>query len=109
MFFWSVWMTAGAGCQHNEMFPLIHTDQKNILIAKKIIDQRALTPIDTTFQLKDLLMSLAPKNQENKFFAMVFQALRISLFLFGLLQISQISSSEKLWHSWQYLISVTNF
>lgn len=25
------WMTAGAGCQHNEMFPLIHTDQKNIL------------------------------------------------------------------------------
>jgi redox-sensitive bicupin YhaK (pirin superfamily) len=25
------WMTAGAGCQHNEMFPLIHTDKKNIL------------------------------------------------------------------------------
>lgn len=49
------------------------------LIAKKIIDQRALTPIDTTFQLKDLLMSLAPKNQENKFFAMVFQALRIEV------------------------------
>ncbi|HBN04411.1 MAG TPA: 16S rRNA (cytosine(1402)-N(4))-methyltransferase, partial [Bacteroidales bacterium] len=49
------------------------------LIAKKIIDQRALTPVDTTFQLKDLLMPLAPKNQENKFFAMVFQALRIEV------------------------------
>lgn len=49
------------------------------LIAKKIVEQRDISPINTTFQLKDLLLSLSPKNQENKFFAMVFQALRIEV------------------------------
>lgn len=48
-------------------------------IAKKIVASRIITPINTTFELKDLLSSLAIKGQENKFYAMVFQALRIEV------------------------------
>ncbi|MDD2529763.1 MAG: 16S rRNA (cytosine(1402)-N(4))-methyltransferase RsmH [Bacteroidales bacterium] len=49
------------------------------LIAKKICERRETMPINTTFELKDTILTLAPKNQENKFFAMVFQALRIEV------------------------------
>ena len=45
-----------------------------------IIDkQRKLTPIETTLQLRDAIKPLAPKGAENKFFAQVFQALRIEV------------------------------
>ena len=48
-------------------------------ISKKIVNNRSSSPINTTFELKDLLASLAIKGQENKFYAMVFQALRIEV------------------------------
>lgn len=48
-------------------------------IAKRIADNQLISPINTTFELKDLLASLAIKGQENKFYAMVFQALRIEV------------------------------
>lgn len=48
-------------------------------IAKKIVASRIITPINTTFELKELLSPLAIKGQENKFYAMVFQALRIEV------------------------------
>jgi 16S rRNA (cytosine1402-N4)-methyltransferase len=41
--------------------------------------QRKLTPIETTLQLRDAIKPLAPKGAENKFFAQVFQALRIEV------------------------------
>lgn len=41
--------------------------------------QRKLTPIETTLQLCDAIKPLAPKGAENKFFAQVFQALRIEV------------------------------
>lgn len=47
-------------------------------IAKRIVENRG-NPINTTLELKELLMPLAPKMIENKFFAMVFQALRIEV------------------------------
>lgn len=47
-------------------------------IAKRIVENRE-NPINTTLELKELLMPLAPKMIENKFFAMVFQALRIEV------------------------------
>ena len=48
-------------------------------IAKKIVSSRIINPINTTFELKELLSPLAIKGQENKFYAMVFQALRIEV------------------------------
>jgi len=48
-------------------------------IAKKIVSSRLISPINTTFELKELLSPLAIKGQENKFYAMVFQALRIEV------------------------------
>lgn len=48
-------------------------------IAKRIASVQNISPINTTFELKDLLASLAIKGQENKFYAMVFQALRIEV------------------------------
>ncbi|MDR0970919.1 MAG: 16S rRNA (cytosine(1402)-N(4))-methyltransferase RsmH [Bacteroidales bacterium] len=48
-------------------------------IAKRIVSLRTTNPINTTFQLKEALLPLSIKGQENKFFAMVFQALRIEV------------------------------
>ena len=48
-------------------------------IAKRIAEVQNVNPINTTFELKDLLESLAIRGQENKFYAMVFQALRIEV------------------------------
>lgn len=48
-------------------------------IAKKIVSSRIIKPINTTFELKELLSPLSIKGQENKFYAMVFQALRIEV------------------------------
>ena len=47
-------------------------------IAKKI-ESSQIEGIKTTNQLKDVLQSLAPRGKENKFFAQVFQALRIEV------------------------------
>lgn len=48
-------------------------------LVKLIISERAKTPIKTTFQLTNLITGLAPKYKEHKFFAQVFQAIRIEV------------------------------
>jgi 16S rRNA (cytosine1402-N4)-methyltransferase len=48
-------------------------------ISREIESYRSHTPIKTTEELKEALKSCAPRNQENKFFARVFQALRIEV------------------------------
>ncbi|MFM7668817.1 MAG: 16S rRNA (cytosine(1402)-N(4))-methyltransferase RsmH [Bacteroidota bacterium] len=48
-------------------------------IAQAIVLERGYKSIDTTFQLCEVLQHLAPKFKEYKFFAQVFQALRIEV------------------------------
>ncbi len=48
-------------------------------IARVIYEAKEDRPIETVQQLKELLKPFAPKMQENKFFAQVFQALRIEV------------------------------
>lgn len=47
--------------------------------AKAIVAQRSSKPIETTMDLKAALSSIAPRGKENKYFAQVFQALRIEV------------------------------
>ncbi len=49
------------------------------LIARKIIEQRSLNKIETSKQLVGMLTPMAKRNEEHKFFAKVFQALRIEV------------------------------
>jgi S-adenosyl-methyltransferase MraW len=48
-------------------------------IAKRIEKQREQKPLMTTFELKEALCSFAKPGRENKFYAVVFQALRIEV------------------------------
>ncbi|MBW6478778.1 MAG: 16S rRNA (cytosine(1402)-N(4))-methyltransferase RsmH [Bacteroidales bacterium] len=48
-------------------------------IAEEIIFHRKAESFETTEQLKQVLQKLAPRGKENKFFAQVFQALRIEV------------------------------
>ena len=48
-------------------------------VARKIIQERSLSPITTVEELKTTLGSTAPKGKENQFYAKVFQALRIEV------------------------------
>jgi 16S rRNA (cytosine1402-N4)-methyltransferase len=48
-------------------------------IANKIIEQREQEPIKRNGELMDLLKPYAPRNKENRFFAQVFQAIRIEV------------------------------
>lgn len=48
-------------------------------LAHEIFLKRQSAPINTTFELKEAVLHLIPKKQENKFFAMLFQALRIEV------------------------------
>jgi 16S rRNA (cytosine1402-N4)-methyltransferase len=47
--------------------------------AEAILTARYNTPIETVNDLKSILMRYAPKHRENKYFAQVFQALRIEV------------------------------
>jgi 16S rRNA (cytosine1402-N4)-methyltransferase len=47
--------------------------------AKKVVEQRKGKPLKTTLDLKEALQSIAPRGKENKYFAQVFQALRIAV------------------------------
>lgn len=47
--------------------------------AKTVVDQRKVKPLKTTLDLKTALQSIAPRGKENKYFAQVFQALRIEV------------------------------
>lgn len=48
-------------------------------LAKAICAARSEKPILTTFELRDAVKHHLPRNQENKFLAMIFQALRIEV------------------------------
>lgn len=48
-------------------------------MAKSICTQRRTAPITTTFELRDAVKRHLPHGQENKFLAMLFQALRIEV------------------------------
>ena len=48
-------------------------------IARVIFEAKQNKPIKTVNELKDLLRSFTPKMQEHKFFAQVFQAIRIEV------------------------------
>jgi len=47
--------------------------------AAKIVSERFSAPISTTQELMEVLKPLAPRNRENKYFAQVFQAIRIEV------------------------------
>ncbi len=48
-------------------------------LAQGIVRHRTNTPIETTQELKNLLQVFVPRGRENKYFAQVFQALRIEV------------------------------
>src|SRR5260221_7421509 len=48
-------------------------------VAKTIVALRKMKPLKTTLDLKTALQSIAPRGKENKYFAQVFQALRIEV------------------------------
>lgn len=48
-------------------------------VARNISQARSSAPVDTVADLKKVLGPLAPRGKENKFFAQVFQALRIEV------------------------------
>jgi len=47
--------------------------------AKAVVSKRTATPLATTLDLKTALQEVAPRGKENKYFAQVFQALRIEV------------------------------
>lgn len=48
-------------------------------LARAICQSRVSRPIETTFDLKEAIRHHLPRNKENKFLAMVFQAIRIEV------------------------------
>lgn len=48
-------------------------------LARAICQSRTSRPIETTFDLKESIQRHLPRNKENKFLAMVFQAIRIEV------------------------------
>jgi len=48
-------------------------------VANRIVDSREENTIVTNDDLKNITMSLAPRNRENRFFAQLFQAIRIEV------------------------------
>ena len=48
-------------------------------VAKLIVSKRTNAPLQSTLDLKTALMEVAPRGKENKYFAQVFQALRIEV------------------------------
>ncbi|MFA8450827.1 MAG: 16S rRNA (cytosine(1402)-N(4))-methyltransferase RsmH [Bacteroidales bacterium] len=48
-------------------------------LASVIVNSRSEKKVETTFELKDIIRPLFPKMKENKFMALVFQALRIEV------------------------------
>lgn len=48
-------------------------------VANKIVESREEKVIETNEELKDVILKLAPRNRENRFFAQLFQAIRIEV------------------------------
>lgn len=61
------------------MFRLYGELKNAYKISQHIVETREANPFDTIQNLKDRLLPLAPKFRENKFYAQVFQALRIEV------------------------------
>ncbi len=58
----------------------MYGELKNARTAARLIaQQRVIQPLATTGDLKAVLQSVAPRGKENKYFAQVFQALRIEV------------------------------
>jgi 16S rRNA (cytosine1402-N4)-methyltransferase len=58
----------------------MYGELKNAKTASKtVVEQRKVKPLKTTLDLKTTLQSIAPRGRENKYFAQVFQALRIEV------------------------------
>jgi len=53
--------------------------KKSRVIANRIVYTRTNAAINTSQELKDAVKTLSPRNKENKFFAQIFQALRIEV------------------------------
>lgn len=53
--------------------------QRPARLANAIISERALSPIETTFRLRDIAASTVAQPEQNKLLAKVFQALRIEV------------------------------
>jgi len=47
--------------------------------AKEVVSKRSVKNLETTLDLKNALQAVAPRGKENKYFAQVFQALRIEV------------------------------
>ena len=62
-----------------QMFRLYGELKNAYKISQHIVNTREDKPFDTIQNLKDSLLPLAPKFRENKFYAQVFQALRIEV------------------------------
>ena len=48
-------------------------------IAREIVHQRSRNPIETSFQLKEILKTFLPKSREHKILAQIYQAIRIEV------------------------------
>lgn len=48
-------------------------------IAREIVHQRSGNPIETSFQLKEVLKTFLPKSREHKILAQIYQAIRIEV------------------------------
>lgn len=58
----------------------MYGELKNARTAARLVAQRRIdAPLETTTDLKSALQSAAPRGKENKYFAQVFQALRIEV------------------------------
>jgi 16S rRNA (cytosine1402-N4)-methyltransferase len=58
----------------------IYGEVKNArTLAQAVVSQRAIKPFETTTEFKSFLQRFAPKGKEFKYFAQVFQALRIEV------------------------------
>ncbi|MBL4745182.1 MAG: 16S rRNA (cytosine(1402)-N(4))-methyltransferase RsmH [Flavobacteriaceae bacterium] len=53
--------------------------RNNRAIAKKIVEERAITPIKTSFNLKAVLKQFLPASKEHKILAQIYQAVRIEV------------------------------
>ena len=84
------WIGKGASQQQKILNTYSVEELENILkeygelrnavqIAKRIEMARGESPIKTIKQLKELLQDMVPEKHEHKFFAQVFQALRIEV------------------------------
>lgn len=61
------------------MFRLYGELKNAYTISKRIVETRSITPINTVDELKACLAPHAPRHRENKFYAQVFQSLRIEV------------------------------